>query len=334
MKTREHLRWIDVAKGIGILLVVIGHVYDKGAIKEFIYLFHMPLFFYIAGYLYRKRKETKRYFYSKLAYLGVPYVVYAIILYFILMPINPFNHSFEEIINYINKPLLGGKYMIGVFWFITVFFMVQQLYNLVNVYTKRNITVCFIAFVSLVLSYANSLYFKEFWLLWNSNVVLAVFPFVFLGGLNKIKPFNKTKRFCLYVTLVVLLPFLIRFEGYSYDFKYTKYGVPILTFYASYLMVLLTKDIAVLFSRFNFLSLFFSSLGKSSMVIMYVHLAIRDIFVKILGDNHFLIVILTTIISFMLYRLFSLHYISRALLVGSNIDLINLRERLLNFKQK
>ena len=43
---KERLDYIDLAKGIGILLVVIGH----GAFNNFgINIFHMPLFFCISG---------------------------------------------------------------------------------------------------------------------------------------------------------------------------------------------------------------------------------------------------------------------------------------------
>ena len=37
--------WIDVLKGIGIILVVIGHVNTKGFLVQWLYTFHMPLFF-------------------------------------------------------------------------------------------------------------------------------------------------------------------------------------------------------------------------------------------------------------------------------------------------
>ena len=41
---------IDVMRGIGILLVVIGHVFPAGKrVHTFIYSFHMPLFFIISG---------------------------------------------------------------------------------------------------------------------------------------------------------------------------------------------------------------------------------------------------------------------------------------------
>lgn len=36
--------WIDVLKGIGIILVVIGHVNTKGFLVQWLYTFHMPLF--------------------------------------------------------------------------------------------------------------------------------------------------------------------------------------------------------------------------------------------------------------------------------------------------
>lgn len=47
----ERERWIDVVKGFGILLMVIGHTNISDCIKVWIYGFHMPLFFIVAGYL-------------------------------------------------------------------------------------------------------------------------------------------------------------------------------------------------------------------------------------------------------------------------------------------
>ena len=57
--SRKRIDWIDAAKGIGILLVVAGHVMLEGGMafpgsdvaRDFIYSFHMPLFFMISGVL-------------------------------------------------------------------------------------------------------------------------------------------------------------------------------------------------------------------------------------------------------------------------------------------
>lgn len=43
---------IDRAKGILIVLVVIGHIWQSGYLFNTIYTFHMPAFFVISGILF------------------------------------------------------------------------------------------------------------------------------------------------------------------------------------------------------------------------------------------------------------------------------------------
>ncbi|MDB4201501.1 hypothetical protein N9763_00715 [Polaribacter sp.] len=40
----QRIDWIDQAKGFGIILVVYGHNFPS--IEDYIYSFHMPLFFF------------------------------------------------------------------------------------------------------------------------------------------------------------------------------------------------------------------------------------------------------------------------------------------------
>ena len=63
---RNRVYWIDYAKGIGIFLVVIGHVcrgLTSGSIlsplvaksiDQWIYAFHMPIFFFLSGLLIQR----------------------------------------------------------------------------------------------------------------------------------------------------------------------------------------------------------------------------------------------------------------------------------------
>lgn len=53
--TRERIDWIDVARGIGIVAVVVGHVWTRGPLRDAVYSFHMPLFFLLSGYLFSPR---------------------------------------------------------------------------------------------------------------------------------------------------------------------------------------------------------------------------------------------------------------------------------------
>lgn len=46
----------DIIKGIGILLVIIGHLaHGYGVLIPIIYTFHMPLFFIVSGYFYKEK---------------------------------------------------------------------------------------------------------------------------------------------------------------------------------------------------------------------------------------------------------------------------------------
>ena len=55
---------LDVAKGIGILLVIFGHCQLGwiGSVHSLIYSFHMPLFFFISGVCF-----SNKYTFSTLA---------------------------------------------------------------------------------------------------------------------------------------------------------------------------------------------------------------------------------------------------------------------------
>lgn len=85
---------INIARGIGILLVVLGHSFPswEGGIKNefflylfrFIYSFHMPLFFFLSGFVSYKllvlksSKEKINGIKSKLKRLIIPYLVISI----------------------------------------------------------------------------------------------------------------------------------------------------------------------------------------------------------------------------------------------------------------
>ncbi|MBB5987233.1 acyltransferase family protein [Sphingobium lignivorans] len=49
------LDWVDALKGLGIIAVVAGHVWTRGAVRDGIYAFHMPFFFILSGYTAQHR---------------------------------------------------------------------------------------------------------------------------------------------------------------------------------------------------------------------------------------------------------------------------------------
>lgn len=87
---KNTFQWIYIAKGIGIILVVVGHFYPKSSptywleIRKLIYSFHMPLFFILSGYLYSHgkysyrdliRNKTKRLLYPFATIAGIFFLI-------------------------------------------------------------------------------------------------------------------------------------------------------------------------------------------------------------------------------------------------------------------
>ena len=70
---------LDILKGIGIILVVVGHMIGNQLyIRPWIYAFHMPLFFMIAGFFYErsiKKVGYWRFVRSKFERLMFPYFI-------------------------------------------------------------------------------------------------------------------------------------------------------------------------------------------------------------------------------------------------------------------
>ena len=67
---RQREVWIDVTKGIGIIAVVFGHVFPSHAV----FLWHMPLFFVLAGWNYYA-VDTGQYIIKLTRRLLLPYFV-------------------------------------------------------------------------------------------------------------------------------------------------------------------------------------------------------------------------------------------------------------------
>ena len=57
---RKRLIWIDQARGVAMLLVILGHAQLGKVSQSFIYSFHMPLFFIISGLTFQKEKARNQ----------------------------------------------------------------------------------------------------------------------------------------------------------------------------------------------------------------------------------------------------------------------------------
>lgn len=74
----NRIEWIDIAKGLGIVLVVIGHVVTTDMVHDTIFLFHMPLFFLLSGMVFKTNEAWLPCMKKKFLHLMVPYLFFMV----------------------------------------------------------------------------------------------------------------------------------------------------------------------------------------------------------------------------------------------------------------
>ncbi len=75
------ISWINIAKGIAILAIVYGHSYPPDWIYDFFFYFHIPIFYFISGYLFNKSQPPfKDFIKHKFKTLMIPFYIYGFIM--------------------------------------------------------------------------------------------------------------------------------------------------------------------------------------------------------------------------------------------------------------
>ncbi|HFF8942197.1 MULTISPECIES: acyltransferase family protein [Serratia] len=134
--------WVDYAKGIGIILVVFGHVnrglYSAGIqlpgsfyqlTDSVIYSFHMPLFFFLSGLFFTQSLERKgktRFVISKIDTIVYPYVIWSLLQGLVEVLLSRYTNnpsSLGDVLSLFTHPRAQ-------FWFLYALFMVFVLATL------------------------------------------------------------------------------------------------------------------------------------------------------------------------------------------------------------
>ncbi len=178
------IQWIDYAKGIGILLVVLGHVltdYLTHGIKltdsaykllVFIYSFHMPLFFFLSGLFAQKWFLKSNAINSKIKLLVYPYVVWSLIQGSITI------FFASEVNNRLTWHSLFTKILFDPYlhlWFIYYLFFCFVGYYLLSKFKLNNVFIFCLSMIGIILA-------RNYSFPWVLNNLLPLFSF-FISGI-------------------------------------------------------------------------------------------------------------------------------------------------------
>ena len=202
MNERKRIDWIDVAKGIGILLVIISHVEEhfvgtpNAILKGPIYTFHMPLFFFVSGYLFSMKGSFKEFFKNKCKRILLPYFCLGTIL--VLFDIywqgkNPYGNPWFKMDKFLGGMLnLLYQCRFWTLWFIAcLFFLNILLYIIMKCSKNEKVR----AGIVVVLAILGLTYYKigGGGIFWNIDVCLTTMPFFYGGYLCRKTDFINSK---------------------------------------------------------------------------------------------------------------------------------------------
>lgn len=178
----ERILWIDMAKGYGILFVIYAHV-GGGWDRIWIYTFHMPLFFFLSGYVFSVNCNFKQFIIKKCKSIVIPYFCLGIpMILFEFIRMIPEQFTLSVAIHLIKHFVFQQR--MWTLWFIACLFCLNILfYILVNV-IKRDL---FLVIVSIIMTVIGLCYYRGGGkpLLWNADVCFMAIPFFTMGYVYK-----------------------------------------------------------------------------------------------------------------------------------------------------
>ena len=249
IQNKKRIDWIDVAKGIAIIFVLIIH-YDRNAADRIAALglmFCVQLFFFLSGMFANCEKYTfKEYVKRQAKALMLPYAAFSAIniVFHYLFNRNMSAEAFKEII--INIILARRNHMlVAAMWFLPCLFLVSLMYKLLTMAIKNKKLL-------ILLCFAASAYAKVF-------MQEPILPF----------SANQAVRFLVYFAAgSMLFPYIkdLSLEKFRRQNIKVKTALIAYTVIAAVLIYILYKKEYIIYFRNDFL--FYSSLFINTVMII------------------------------------------------------------------
>jgi acyltransferase len=272
MSANKRIAWLDTSKGIGIFLVIIGHINIDPSIRGQIYAFHMPLFFILSGLLFSNRKPFKDFLLNKTRSLLIPYVAFSVIAVILvkLLIDQPSNHFVKTMIvskrNNIDydQPL----------WFLTALFIIEIIFYFISKYFKNKY---FILVAVLVIGYYSSSQLGALAatniLPWSLDQALFYLFFFGLGYFLKQSGFlNKDLKRSLVLIVPSIIYVYFLFNVFIYDKVWAMVHLPLDLFFFKYcLWAVLAIAFVLYLSQYLSVLAAINFFGRNSIVLFALH---------------------------------------------------------------
>ena len=272
---KNRLNFIDVAKGIGIILVVLGHLNSaEQPVRNFIYSFHMPFFFVVSGMFFSEKTDFKTLFIKSVKTLLVPYLIFIAVDALVYMAMNSF--TTDSVIFALKTRLLSAT---GLrlritnlpIWFLFALFIIRLIYHFIS--KNKYAEIIFVATGVLLTALAPYLWYPPKCMY---IVALPCLVFYSLGHRMKNYIINiDNVKFNFVNAVIILIVAVGLYFSSNYNYCINMYSYKYGNFLLFYLNGILGSGILLVLSswlnRIEKLSVPLIYYGRSSVVILTWH---------------------------------------------------------------
>lgn len=273
-KNKERLDYLDLSKGLAIILVVLGHI-DLGdnPLCIWIYSFHLPLFFIASGVLIAYKGEWIKKSFLQIAKIKAlqllyPYFTFSIIA---LLWRLVYSGDYKSIIHIIFTTISFDGY--STLWFLPSLFISELMFIFFLKYKYKNIIyglITIIGIIGTITLHSNLLPSNNF-LIITVRCIIAM-SFVWIGFLYfRSKKNCQTKKNTMVITgciMFLLNVFMSQFNG-RIDLHYSIINNPVLYYLCA---ISGSLSVLVLFESTLCRNSILKYYGENSLIVMATHL--------------------------------------------------------------
>lgn len=257
---KDRYRELDLMKGIGIILVYLGHVFNLTILKwdslilylyRTTYSFHMPLFFFISGLLSSTNKEIdlNKFYKGKIKRLLIPYLFINLVDY---IPRTLFPKLVNSEFGGVKEVLFYGT---KISWFVYTLFIIFMVFPFLDKYILKKDKYYLFGVFLIVLNYLKIFENIE---IFSLNKVVIYLLYFYIGYISKPLYKEKIKNGIGSKNLIFLIISII-FLSFSYKYFYLNYFSTIIFAILGTLFVLniclRIKEETIIYRFFNFLGI-------------------------------------------------------------------------------
>lgn len=226
----KRIEWIDVAKGVLIILVVLGHSEISGITANVINSFHMAAFFFLAGVTIKFNENINIFMTKRLKGLIVPYIILSVIFlgyqFMKYRVLGGYKFDLESGLLSIFIPV-SGRISTTVYglWFLPCLFLANiVVYGLGRLYKSKKMLTVLVYIIGSV----GCIIFYE---ITGIASILSILPFAVLWLLCGVKAKGKLDKIKLYSTQIIIVMgiLLIIFVGMNYRISHVRFDLSSMT---------------------------------------------------------------------------------------------------------